>query len=334
MAGGEMSAIHPWQRVQWERIEAARKGDRLPHALLLTGVRGVGKRHFAGALARAHLCRYRNSEGFACGDCHSCLQYQAGTHPDFLLVHPEKEGKAITVDNTRRVTEFLTLKSHHGAGRVVLLEPAEAMNPAAANSLLKTLEEPPPGSLLILVTSVPGSLLATIRSRCQQMVITAERGIAERWLRQQAAGENWELLLRLAGDAPLRALQLREAGLLTKRMQLLEALERIAHGRSDPVSAVPRLLEQEQAAEILFWLDSWLTDMNRLKQVSRPPRLVNLDVEERLRQLAARCDGRQLFAFHERVMRAAGQLDQPLNPQLLLEELFIAWAHLTRAHDD
>jgi len=138
------SSIYPWQRTLWERLDTARGGSRLHHALLICGVRGMGKQHFAETLAQAHLCRYRDSEGFACGECGSCRQYRAGTHPDLLQVFPEKEGGVIPVDSVRRVGEFLTLKSHHGSGRVVVLQPADAMNVAAANSLLTIVRRPHP----------------------------------------------------------------------------------------------------------------------------------------------------------------------------------------------
>ncbi len=164
-----MSAIYPWQQEQWRLLKARNDKGRLPHALLLTGMDGMGKQQFASALAQALLCRYRDSEGFACGACPACERFQAGTHPDFLPVTPGDEGKAITVDMARAVSEFLVLRSHYEGSRIVILAPAEAMNVAAANSLLKTLEEPAPETLLILLASAPGALLATIRSRCQQI---------------------------------------------------------------------------------------------------------------------------------------------------------------------
>ncbi len=333
MVVGKIGCVYPWQQVQWAQLNAMRREDRLPHALLLTGAQGMGKRDFAKALARAQLCRYRTREGVACGKCDSCKQYEAGTHPDFFAVQPEAEGKAIPVDSARAVGEFLTLKSHHGAGRVVLLSPAEAMNVAAANSLLKTLEEPPSGSLLILVSSSPGALLATVRSRCQRMVFLPEKGIAGRWLSERLQGEDGKLLLNLAGGAPLRALELGEEGLLERRAQLLEDFERIAKGRCDPVSAAQRWLKEERVDETVFWLNSWLMDMLRLKYVPSPPEVVNQDVVERLRELAARCDGRRLFSFHQRVAEAVQQLNRSLNLQLMLEDLFIVWARLAQAHD-
>ncbi len=330
-----MKGVYPWQKTQWAKLENARRKGRFPHALLLTGTRGMGKLDFARTLARAWLCRYRDREGFACGECDACVQFEADTHPDFMQVSPEKAGGVITVDKARAVGEFLTLKSHHGRGRVVLLVPAEAMNSAAANSLLKTLEEPPPGTLMILVTDGPGLLLATIRSRCQRLGFVPEWEAAGRWLKERLGKGDGDpdLLLRLAGGAPLRALQWHEEGVMSRRARLFEDFEGIAREQEDPVVAAERWYEQEQVGEVLFWLDSWLMDMIRLKQTAASAGVVNADVAERLRALAEDCEEEPLFFLLERVTKAMAQLRRSLNRQLLLEELFVVWGQVAQVRE-
>ncbi len=327
-----MSAIYPWQREQWRLLKARNDEGRLPHALLLTGMNGMGKQQFATALAQALLCRYRDSEGFACGGCPACERFQAGTHPDFLPVMPEDEGKAITVDMARAVSEFLVLKSHYEGSRIVTLAPAEAMNTAAANCLLKTLEEPAPGTLLILLARTPGALLATIRSRCQQVkFLSPERTEAQKWLRSQLGEQqDVDLLLNLSNGAPLRALRLAEEGLLEQRLEMLEEFVRISAGRSDPVAVAQQWSQQKRVSDAVFWLNSWVMDMIRLKHSSQPPLLVNRDVTERLLKLVKDIGSQRLFVFLERVTKASHYLQGSINAQLLLEDLLITWAALAR----
>ena len=327
-----MSAIYPWQQELWRLLMARREKGRLPHALLLTGMGGMGKRQFATALAQALLCRYRNSEGFACGDCPACKRFLAGAHPDFLPVIPDDEGKAITVDKARAVSEFLVLKSHYDGDRIVILAPAEAMNTAAANSLLKTLEEPAPGTLLILLASSPGALLATIRSRCQQINFAVpQRDVAGEWLHSQLGErQDLDLLLNLSSGAPLQALKLAEESLLDRRLEMLEQFVQLSAGRCDPVVVAQQWSQQKQAADAVFWLNSWVMDMIRLKYSSQPPLLVNCDVAERLLTLVKDISPQRLFAFLDRVTRASRFLQGSINMQLLLEDLLIGWAALAR----
>ncbi len=324
--------IYPWQQQQWCLLKSGSDEDRLPHALLLSGPKGMGKQLFATTLAQALLCRYRDGEGFACGDCPACERFQAGTHPDYLPVMPEDEGKSITVDKARAVSEFLVLKRHYDGCRVVALAPAEAMNTAAANSLLKTLEEPVPGTFLILLANTSGALLATVRSRCQQIkFVVPQRIIAQEWLHSQLGEwQDVELLLNLADGAPLQALRLAEEGVLEQRLEMLEQFEQISTGKSDPVSVARQWSRQKRVSDALFWLNRWVMDMIRLKYVSQPPSLVNRDVAERLLAIIKDIGGSLLFAFLERTTKASQYLHGSINGQLLLEDLLITWAALAR----
>ncbi|MDH5185259.1 MAG: DNA polymerase III subunit delta', partial [Gammaproteobacteria bacterium] len=195
-----LSAPFPWQAQTWSSLITRHRKGHLPHAILLTGINGLGKSLFAKALAEALLCESANEDGQACGQCRSCQQMQAQGHPDFKAIEPEEGKKQIGVDQCRRLASFLSLTSHYGRYRVVVLQPADAMNEASANSLLKTLEEPPEGGVLILISDRPQSLLPTIRSRCQQIVFTPpDRDSAHAWLTQKMPAEQeMDLLLALA----------------------------------------------------------------------------------------------------------------------------------------
>ncbi|HSW52736.1 MAG TPA: hypothetical protein VLG93_05865, partial [Sulfuricaulis sp.] len=134
---------YPWHGALWSAL--ARQFEQLPHALLLQGRPGLGKHDFAVQLAQALLCEQAR-DGMACGQCHCCRLFAAGTHPDLAGVGLVEDAKSIAVDQIRALGDFLSLRPHTAARKVVIISPAEAMNINAANSLLKLLEEPPLGS--------------------------------------------------------------------------------------------------------------------------------------------------------------------------------------------
>jgi DNA polymerase-3 subunit delta' len=215
--------MHPWNQPILDAFAA--RLQRLPHAMLIYGPRGVGKLALAERAAQMLLC-----EGKAkpCDQCDACRWYKAGNHPDFRRLEPEilwKEPEAqdepgtkrpkqpsieIKVDQVRELADFLYIRSHRGALRVALVHPAEDMNENAANALLKGLEEPPAGAVFILVSHRPAQLLPTIRSRCIALPVgIPPRSVALDWLKAQGIEESW---LAYAGGAPLRALDYAERG--------------------------------------------------------------------------------------------------------------------------
>ena len=171
----------PWHRSQWERMERSIRAGRVPHALLLHGAAGNGKARFAARLAATLLCR---SSGPPCGECESCRLYAAGSHPDRFEVTVPEDRREIVVDQIRDLVHSVGLTARLGGYKVVIVDPAERMNRHAANTLLKTLEEPPGATVFILVSSNHALLLATIRSRCQMLDFpVAGRDLAVEWLR-------------------------------------------------------------------------------------------------------------------------------------------------------
>ena len=321
----------PWQQAAWARLLRRRAEARLPHALLVTGVPGIGKRHFAEAFIGALLCE-GEGEG-ACGECRGCRLLAAGSHPDRIAVEPEEEGKAIPVAAVRRLTERLALRPQYGPWQVALVEPAERMNANAANALLKTLEEPNPGTLLILVSARPSQLPATIRSRCQQITLTApDTETGRDWLAAQApeaAGP--ETLLALCGGAPLAALALAESGGLEDRAERLAEWEGVMTGRATPEAVAARWYEQGAAAA-LERLHGWLADLIRVSGAGTAAGgLRNPDLAERLQAMAGRLDLQTLFHQLDRVESARRLVGGPANLQLQLEDLLVAWARAGRS---
>jgi len=293
---------------------------------MLTGLPGTGKARFAEGFARALLCTQPAADGQACGSCRGCQLFGAGTHPDIVVLAPEEAGKVIKVDQVRGVIEFMSLKTQYGGYRIVIVSPADAMNIAAANSLLKTLEEPPPQSLLILVTSRPAALPATIRSRCQQVAFAQPpRQAALDWLRERlGAAADTELLLALANGAPLAAEQMAHQDVISRRHAMLGELERVAGGKADPVAIAAAWLKPG-VKEPLYWLNSWIIDMIRLQLVSQPPSLNNPDLQDVLQRMGKRLNLMMLYAHLDRAAQAGRLADTQANPQLLLEGVLIPW---------
>lgn len=203
----------PWTQPVSERIIQQYAKQRLGHALLLVGQEGVGKRLFLRELSQFLLCT--NQQQGPCGECGSCHLFNAGSHPDLLMVEPEEKGKQIKIEQVRKVTEFVNTTAQRGHSKVVLLGPAEAMNINASNALLKSLEEPSGNVTLLLYSHQPSGLLATIKSRCQQFpVYGPEFSQALTWLQQNSETELTDQvansILRLASGAPLKALDMIE----------------------------------------------------------------------------------------------------------------------------
>ena len=227
--------VYPWQQSLWQRLWQQRANHRLPHALLLSGNPGLGKKHFARVVAKSVLCLERNE--WACGRCRSCRWFSAGSHPDFLSVSEENSAAIIKVDAIRTLTEMLHLTPQCSTYRVAIIYPAGAMNRAATNALLKTLEEPAGQALLMLVQHQSSYLPATVVSRCQRMVLThTDARMAEAWLKAQRSmgdAEGW--LLKMAYQAPLLALQWAELGYRPLRNQVLMGLWQLRRREVSPL---------------------------------------------------------------------------------------------------
>jgi DNA polymerase III subunit delta' len=318
-----MLGFLPWQVSQWQRLQAARHQNRLAHALLLYGPEQTGKRRFAEALAQGLLCASPLADGLACGHCRSCLLLLAGNHADLGFLEPEEESKVIKIDAVRQFTGSEALSSQSGGYRVLLIHPADAMNQSAANALLKTLEEPSPSTLMLLVSSRPAALPATIRSRCQAIgfpLPAAEQALP--WLESQEKAD-WRTLLAAAAGAPLKALAWSAEGMSQARRQQQEEVLALLEGRVDPV----RLAEgwQKRDADLLLqWFATLILDISRLAIQPDYLGLFNPDARDRLTQLAGRRRAASWHKILQNVLTVRMMLNRPLNLQLQLEALLIS----------
>ena len=333
----------------WEQLRARRR--QLPHALLLTGQRGIGKFALARSFAASLLCENLTVAGEACGACLACGWLAQGNHPDVRLLQPnamiaeaaesgeldeagkKKPSQQITIDQVRALDDFLHVGTHRHGARVVLLNPAEAMNRSTANALLKSLEEPIASTLFLLISSEPHRLLPTIRSRCQVMPVRHPvQRLAGQWLSDAGVreAENW---LALAGGSPLLALELSNSG---ERVLLDALLAQLTRGNSlDPLAAAANLdkvvkAEKRPAAlkRALDWGQKWLFDLT-LASEALPPRYF-LAQALLLQALAQTTNTRKLLAFDRKAIQYKAQCEQPLNSRLFLEDFFMSYARLFR----
>lgn len=325
--------IYPWQNRQWQQILQQRQQQRLAHALLFQGPAGTGKKHCASELARAMLCSQPDTEGFACGHCESCMLITAGTHPDLRLLKPTPPPTStssnpvlsIKIDALRDMYRALSETSQFGGYRVAVIEDADRMPTQAANSLLKTLEEPGRDTLLVLVSSHPQHLPVTIRSRCQSIRFQVpEVHIALEWLSGNGVSQA-QTALRLAHGAPLLARDYAGEH-AEQRDYLVKALN--AGSRGEVSLAYAQKLAQMPRERLLIWLFDWVSDLGRLLTIGNDAELVNEDQRRSLEARARQADRNKVFGLHEQICELMKSEGIALNSQLLWENLLISWDNL------
>lgn len=317
----------PWQQNQWEYLIKRQQKNSLPHALLLTGQKGLGKINFAQTFSKVILCTDNKNYSLACGICRSCLLMQANSHPDFYLVQPEETSKIIKVDQVRELITQINQTSQQGYYKIAVLSPAEGMQSAASNALLKTLEEPTKNTLLILVSHQPSSLSATIRSRCQTVkFLSPSPSIAQQWLTSQLETiKNSELLLSLAEGAPLAVLDILEQDLLAQRVQLFQGLNQLLDEQGDPIKFASQWLKIN-INQIINWLIIGISDIIRLNFGLDIKHINNKDLIACLRSIEQKTNNSALFYYLDKLYITIKQISSTnLNQQLLLEDLFCEW---------
>lgn len=262
-----MMALFPWQQTLWQHVIARVEQQRMPHAVLLTGVAGLGKNLFAVKMAESLLCLATDSQFHACGVCHSCQIMQAGNHPDHLTIRVEEAGKSIKIEQIRALKEKQSLTPSIAKWKTVVIEAADSMTNSAANSLLKLLEEPQNNTILILTSDAVHRLPVTIRSRCQQMHMTApDYSITLPWLSSQGISTDIEQLQKLASltlDAPFAIVTALETNEWQRYQQLQQDFDLLLQHQANPV----QMASQWQQYDLLKVMHQLLSTIKiRLKQ--------------------------------------------------------------------
>ncbi len=324
----------PWQIQPADTLLAQMGAGKLPHAILLTGAEGVGKLNFALTFVQRLFCK--QATGMApCGQCDACHLFDVGTHPDLKRVAPPEGKQTIVVDQIRGLINYVSLTPHSAAKKVSVIEQAELLNVNAANSLLKTLEEPPASSMLILITHRPDRLLPTIRSRCQTMLFTTpDIRQASKWLSGELQSDDVAAFLALAGGAPLKALQYAEDNTLEKRNSFFLDLEQLSSGKKTPIE-MAKIWFKNDLDLAVNCLTSWVGDMIRLKALENEKTisddvLSNPDLQQPLQNMAKSARLQTMLDFYQSLGKVNQLKKSNINAQMILENVLIDWQNLCR----
>jgi DNA polymerase III subunit delta' len=322
-----------WQEAAWKTWGQLR--ERLPHAILIQSGEGCGELEFGKSVAQSLLCEKPRPDRRACGACPACNWFSQGNHPDFRLIVPEslapesqeegaeagkKRSEQIRVEQVRELADFLAVGTHRAGFRVILIYPAEAMNANTQNALLKSLEEPPPATVFLLVTAQPDRLLPTVRSRCLKFVLAPpELAAALRWLKEQGVAHP-ESALAAVGGAPLAALKAAESE--AERLAFVEGIRR---PRFDPIT-LAEMVQRVPPWDLVGWLQRWSFDLLLARSTGRVR--YHVGDEKLIAEMALRCDPASIAAYLRRLAQAKALARHPLNAKLFVEDLLLQYQRL------
>lgn len=315
-------------------------------SLLLVAPRGSGEADFARTLAKSGLCATPAGNGLPCGVCEDCRWFEAGSHPDFRLVdvataadaNPDPEASLaddtapaekakrvraiIPIDRIRALEDFMHLASHRGRARIVVIDHAHAMNTAAANALLKMLEEPPAGARFILLTSQPARLLPTIRSRCIRLTLPGPSREEAIEVLASSEGARAALALDQTGGSPGMVAELGDRFWVVRDM-----LMPVLSLRDPDWSSVAGRTTDLELPSLLHLLQTWCFDLlsSRLDGVVR----YHTDLGREAATVSRRLDPIELCRYDSRLRAARRLIDHTLNPRLFAEDLLLDYARVT-----
>lgn len=286
----------PWLAESWVRARALVSWEKAPPGLLIYGPRGLGRLTFARQIAQLRLCEDPEPESRPCTHCRACQQIAAGSHPDCLQIEWAGESSLIKVEAVRELCRRMALTAEGRGGRIAIVYPAERLSQASANALLKTLEEPQPGSMLILISQSVGTLPVTIVSRCQRLRIPVpDASQAVAWLQQQDVRSDWSTQLTLAEGAPMAALA-QARNFPEDTTEIIRALADVAARRINPLMVSEMLAPWplERIISLLAWLvhgslrlricgelpcPDWPDPFTRINAAASPRRLTRIWTE-------------------------------------------------------
>ncbi|MDP1557640.1 MAG: DNA polymerase III subunit delta' [Nitrosomonas sp.] len=344
-----MNKVYIWQQELW--CQLMQSGKFGGYALLLKGRCGIGKFEFARQFAKSLLCKNPSIDRKACGSCPSCGWFEQGGHPNFYQVEPDalsglsddvalgldvegsastsstklkkKPSQQISVDQIRALNDFINLSGNQDGCKIILIHPAETMNLAAGNALLKKLEEPPPNVLFILVTHRPQHLLPTIRSRCQQMTMpNPDIATATDWLKQQGIKDP-DVCLAAAGFAPLSALLFNDSEYIAQHEAFIKQISMPED--LNPIILAEKL-QQSDLSAVVSWLQKWCYDLLSFQLTGKIR--YHLSRRSAIESLVINMNTKALVTYSRSLISTQQLSHHPLNSRLFLEEVLFAYIFL------
>jgi len=314
---------YPWQQDQWKQALQYISNNRLAHAILISGSSGIGKLSFCLSYIQRLNCTQPTQDNLACNNCKNCRLFQARTHPDIRMINVDEEIEQIKVDDIREINQFIMLSRQLASFKIICINQAELMNINAANALLKTLEEPPPNSLIFLISNRSSSLLATIKSRCQLWKFgMPNKQLALSWLRQHDNNQEWDTLLSVSGGRPLYALELHETGLGEVRTSYYKDIYKLIQ-QQERVTKLSSKLQNHALEDLVDWQQSWCFDLVRCHFNKAPVTLENPDFRRSLHSLVGRVDLQLLFRYLGKLIEFRRFSSAPLNKRLFIEDMLV-----------
>ena len=311
---------------QLETLRLALAHGRLHHAYLFVGEAGLGKKTIGLSLAKAIHCSV--ASGDFCGECADCARIQDGNHPDVRLIEPLTGKKEISIQQIRELEKELNLRSFSGNKKIVILDPATLMNLSAQNALLKTLEEPPNDSLLILIAASVGELLPTLRSRCLRVSFAplAREQVAAFLVSEKKVSVEEAKLLAAMSKGSLEAVAAVDSQeLLARRHRWIVLLLRVASGdyRTAAETAEALAGNKEESLRFLEWAESWYRDLLVYTVTQNQQDMVNVDMLPQIEQMAAAVELEHLLARIAEAKGAVVAIQRNLNRRMVLENLLL-----------
>ena len=312
--------IYTWHQKSWDQLVTTRNAKHLPHAILISGAQGTGKKAFTEALVNSLLCESPLENYQACGQCKSCHVKHSGAHPDYYQVSIAENKTQMVVDQIRQLNNFLHMSRSYQGSRVAYIRPVEALNINAANSLLKSLEEPANNSAIILLTSQISTLLPTIKSRCQMLHLpTPNKQAALQWLSQQSIQHDAEELLEMSGGRPLYALDLDNEEHFKSRKDFARDLSTIIN-QQQSITEVSKKWQNSPKHELLDWQIHWIQQLIK-SRFNTSQHLPALTIPQSV------CLDR-LWGLHDELIKFREIAHTSLNPQLFIENMLLSWSKL------
>ncbi len=321
---------YPWHQGSWAKFVNARSQNHLPHALLISGMEGTGKLDFARKIVTSLLCT-SPVDNTSCQKCQSCKTYQAGANPDYMQIELLEGKQQISVDQIRQLSKFISYTRSFNAYRVILLNPVERMNLNAANSLLKSLEEPASNTLIVLVATNLGKILPTIKSRCQLLTLPSpNKNQSVQWVRQRLPKSNPEELLDMANMQPLNAIKVTDEDIQNREALATDLLGICTHQKM--ITEVAKSWEKFDHSILINWQTNWLIKIIKSKvidgsTVSGSRQNLGITLSNIKNCLAP---DSQWILYHQ-LIKQKQYIHTSVNSLLFIENLLLLWLQASRS---